>query len=356
MNDRRRWAAVQTRDRRADGEFVYAVTSTGVFCRPSCPSRRPRRDRIRFFATAADAERAGFRPCRRCAPTDPAAARGVLPTIARVASYLAAHVDEAVPLSRLAQVAGLSPSHLQRQFTRALGVSPREYQAALRADRFRRALRRGRNVTSAVYEAGYGSPSRVYEAALTGRGVVPSAYRTGAPGIEIGFSVVPTALGRLLVAGTRAGVCAVKLGDSGGGLEADLRREFPAATLVRNGILDPAWVRTVVASLNGAADRVELPLDVRGTAFQWQVWRALREIPPGETRSYGEIARAIGRPRAVRAVARACATNPVCLVVPCHRVVAKSGAPGGYRWGSARKRRLLAVEASSAAGAARKAK
>jgi AraC family transcriptional regulator of adaptative response/methylated-DNA-[protein]-cysteine methyltransferase len=330
------------RDRRADGTFYYAVTSTGVFCRPSCPSRRPRRDRIQFFATTGAAEQAGFRPCRRCRPTEPAAS--VSAPIQRAAAYLAAHVDEAVPLERLARVAKLSASHFQRQFTRALGVSPREYQAAIRADRFKRELRSGRDVTSAIYEARYGSPSRVYERTPTGRGMAPSDYRSGGAGIEIGYTIVPSPLGKLLVAATAAGVCAVKLGDSNRALEDDLRQEFPSAAISRDRLVRAEWVSALVDRLHGSEPAADLPLDVRGTAFQWQVWRALQRIPLGETRSYSEVADAIGQPRAVRAVARACATNPVCLVVPCHRVVPKSGRPGGYRWGVARKSKLLALE------------
>jgi AraC family transcriptional regulator of adaptative response/methylated-DNA-[protein]-cysteine methyltransferase len=337
-----RWTAVLARDRRADGTFFYAVTSTGVFCRPSCPSRRPRRDRVRFFATTADAERAGFRACRRCRPTE--GSNGLAEPIQRAVAYLASHVDEAVPLERLAGIAKLSPSHFQRQFTRALGVSPREYQAAIRADRFKRELRSGRDVTSAIYEAGYGSPSRVYERTPTGRGMAPSSYRSGGAGIEIGYTIVPSPLGKLLVAATSSGICAVKLGDTNHALEADLRHEFPAASVERDRLVDATWVGAIVDGLEGSQPATNLPLDVRGTAFQWQVWRALQRIPVGETRSYSEVAEAIGHPRAVRAVARACATNPVCLVVPCHRVVPKSGLPGGYRWGAARKARLLTLE------------
>jgi AraC family transcriptional regulator, regulatory protein of adaptative response / methylated-DNA-[protein]-cysteine methyltransferase len=356
MNDQRRWAAILERDRRADGRFFYGVTSTRVFCRPSCQSRLPRRDRVRFFDSPEAAEQAGFRPCRRCRPTTAPGDDPVAAAVSRAAAYLAGHVDETVSLAQLAQVAKLSPSHFQRQFKRALGVSPREYQAAMRADRFRRELRKGADVTTAVYAAGYGSPSRVYEAALTGRGVAPSAYRDGAEGLEIGFTVVSSTLGRLLVAGTANGVCAVKLGDDAAALEADLRHEFPAATLVRDRIVTARWVNAIVQRLRGSRDDLNLPLDIRGTAFQWRVWQALRAIPYGETRSYSDIARAIGRPKAVRAVAHACAVNPVCVVVPCHRVTPKSGEPGGYRWGADRKRRLLTLEAQSEVGRSRKAK
>jgi AraC family transcriptional regulator of adaptative response/methylated-DNA-[protein]-cysteine methyltransferase len=249
-----------------------------------------------------------------------------------------------VPLATLAALARLSPSHLQRRFKQALGVSPREYQAACRARRFRVELRMGRDVTGAIYEAGYGSPSRVYESSPTGPGLTPGAYRRGAVGERIGYTVVASPLGRLLVAGTGKGVCAVKLGRRDSDLERDLRREFPGADLVRDAIVRREWVEGVVARLGGDASERDLPVDVRGTAFQWRVWRALQRIPAGRTRSYSDVARAIGRPSATRAVARACAANPVAIIVPCHRVVGKNGAPGGYRWGVARKRKLLDIE------------
>lgn len=341
--DERRWAAVLARDATVDGAFVYAVTSTGVFCRPSCPSRRPHRDRVRFFESAAAAEQAGFRPCRRCQPAS--RVNGVAAPIARAAAYLARHVDEPVRLSRLAEIAALSPSHFQRQFTRALGVSPREYQAALRADRFRQSLRKGVDVTRAMYDAGYGSPSRVYDAAPTGA-VAPSRYKRGAEGLEISYVVASSPLGHVLVAGTAKGVCAVKLGADASALERELCAEFPGASLKLDRKRTAGWVQAILERLDGSATPLDLPLDVRGTAFQWRVWQALRNIPFGETRSYEEIARTIGQPRAVRAVARACAANPVALVVPCHRAVPKRGGSGGYRWGPQRKRRLLDMEST----------
>jgi len=339
-----KWDAVLGRDPAADGQFVYAVTSTGVFCRPSCPSRRPRRDRIRFFDTPAAAERAGFRACRRCRPADEKNEAAASTAIQRASAYLAKHATETISLAALARIARLSPSHLQRQFKKIVGLSPREYQAACRADRFRRELRSGRDVTSAIYEAGYGSPSRIYESSPTGSGMQPSAYRDGGRGATIGFTSVRCSLGWLLVAATAKGICAVKLGDNRAALEEDLRREFPSATISRDSMVRADWVTSIVERVQGSERSVDLPLDVRGTAFQWQVWRALQQIPPGETRSYSDVASAIGHPSAVRAVARACAANPVCLVVPCHRVVAKHGGPGGYRWGTRRKQRLLTAE------------
>jgi AraC family transcriptional regulator of adaptative response/methylated-DNA-[protein]-cysteine methyltransferase len=337
-----RWAAVLQRDRQADGRFVYGVTSTGVFCRPSCPSRRPRPERVRYFDSTSAAEAAGFRACRRCRPTLPD--RPVDAAVRRAAAFLAAHAQQPVSLATLARVAGVSPFHLQRQFKKALHLSPRQFQAACRADRFRQELRSGRDVAAAIYEAGYGSPSRVYEASPTGRGMAPSTYRRGGVGSEIGFVTVHCDLGTLLVAATAKGLCAVKLGDTAQALESDLRREFPHARISPNRLVPRQWVRAIVRRLRGGADEMDLPLDVRGTAFQWRVWRALQEIPAGETRPYAEVARTIGQPSAARAVARACATNPVCLVIPCHRVVAKAGGVGGYRWGVSRKARLLARE------------
>jgi AraC family transcriptional regulator of adaptative response/methylated-DNA-[protein]-cysteine methyltransferase len=261
--------------------------------------------------------------------------------INQATQYLVEHADEPVTLSRLARVTGLSAFHLQRQFKHALGLSPREYQAACRARRFREELRAGRDVAAATYEAGYGSPSRLYEAAPTGRGMSPAAYRRGGAGLIVGFISARCALGWLLIAATARGVCAVKLGDSAEVLETDLRREYPQADIRANTIVKREWISAILDGLSGTTGRVDLPLDVRGTAFQWRVWRVLQRIEPGETRSYSDVARELGQPSAVRAVARACAANPVCFVIPCHRVVAKDGGLGGYRWGNARKARLL---------------
>ena len=343
--DDRRWTAVLSRDREADGSFVYAVTSTGVFCRPSCPSRRPRRERVRFFEAASAAERAGFRACLRCTPAGARPASPAASAVTRAATYLRAHATDTVSLADLAAHVGLSPSHLQRAFTAHTGVSPREFQAAHRAEHFRGALRAGADVTTATYDAGYGSPSRVAGQKPTGRGLTPSAYRKGAAGESIHYAVVASALGRLLVAGTPRGVCAVKLGTSDAALVAGLTAEFPGAA-VQPGTLPQGWAKAIAAAIGARpATTPDVPLDVQGTAFQWRVWKALTAIPAGETRTYAEVASAIGRPRAVRAVARACATNPVALVVPCHRVVPAAGGPGGYRWGADRKADLLAREA-----------
>lgn len=349
-SDERRWRDVVARSRTADGAFVYAVTSTGIYCRPSCPSRRPRRDRVRFYPTPDAAAAAGFRACKRCAPDGVRPTSNATRAVAAVAAYLRAHADEAVSLKALASRAGLSPAHLQRTFTARLGVSPREYQAALRAERFRGALRRGDDVTTATYEAGYGSPSRVAERRPTGRGLTPGAYRRGAPGAEVTYAVVPSVLGRLLVAATADGVCAVKLGADDARLVSELEREFPGAH-VRPGRGTDGWARAIAAAVRATpAVSPDVPIDVQGTAFQWKVWKALQAIPAGETRTYTEVAAAIGQPRAVRAVASACAANPVALVVPCHRVVPAGGGTGGYRWGGERKADLLGRERATASG------
>lgn len=339
-----RWKALAARDAAADGTFVYGVTSTGVYCRPSCPSRRPRADRVRFFDTGADAQRQGFRPCKRCKPELVDLGVPGMDAVRRVSAYLTAHADEAVTLAKLGQVAAMSPHHLQRRFKAIVGISPREFQAACREDRLRASLRRGADVTTAIYEAGYGSPSRVYESGAA-RGIGPSAYRRHGAGMQIAYSIVPCPFGRLLVATTAHGVCAVKLGDSDADLAAALREEYHAAEIREGEPARAEWVRAIVAHLDGELPSLDLPIDVRATAFQWKVWRALQAIPYGQTRPYAEVARSIGQPRAVRAVARACATNPVALVVPCHRVVQTDGGLGGYRWGAERKARLLRSEA-----------
>jgi AraC family transcriptional regulator of adaptative response/methylated-DNA-[protein]-cysteine methyltransferase len=343
--DAARWAAVLRRDAGADGRFVYAVRSTGIYCRPSCPSRRPRRDRVRFYDTAAAAAGDGFRACRRCRPDHPPADPWT-EKIRRACVYLA-NVDGHLPLATLARRLGGSPYHLQRNFKRIVGVTPREYAEACRLRKVRRRLRAGAPITGAMLDAGYGSSSRFYERAVPKLGMSPSIYRTGAQGIEIRFAIVDSPLGRLLVATTSRGVCAVAMGDSDAALRRALEREYTAARVHADRGALSEWTRQVLAHLRGRRPRLDLPLDIQATAFQWQVWQALAAIPYGETRTYGEIAAAIGRPTAARAVARACASNPVALAIPCHRVVPASGGTGGYRWGRTRKTRLLAREAAS---------
>lgn len=339
-----RWKALAGRDPAADGTFVYGVTSTGVYCRPSCPSRRPRADRVRFFDTTNEARQAGFRACKRCRPDTVGLAQPGVAAVRRVSAYLATHADETVTLAHLGRVAAMSPHHLQRRFKAIVGLSPREYQAAMRAGRLRASLHAGRDVTSAIYDAGYGSPSRVYESAPTGKGMPPSTYRRRGAGMRIGYSIVPSAIGRVLVAATEHGVCAVKIGDSDAALVRELKQEYSAADVSANDAPRAEWVKAIGDHLRGDHDALELPIDVQATAFQWKVWRALQRIPAGETQAYAEVARRIGKPKAVRAVATACARNPVCLVVPCHRVVPSSGGTGQYRWGADRKAALLAAE------------
>ena len=333
------------RDRAADGRFVYAVTSTGVFCRPSCPSRRPQRDRVRFFDLTSDAQRAGFRACRRCRPLDPAGD----PWVAKIARacQLIASADQLPTLAVLAAQAGSSPYHFLRSFKRIVGVTPREFGDARRFDEVRRLLREQTDVTTAFLDAGYGSSSRFYEGAAPRLAMTPMTYRDGGRGQTIRYATAASPLGRVLVAATPKGVCSVSLGDSDATLLACLRDEFPRAELLTAGGDLREWLQQVVEHLAGRLPRLDLPLDVRATAFQWKVWNALRTIPRGATRTYGEVAAAIGRPSAARAVARACATNPVALTVPCHRVVPAAGGVGEYRWGRARKKTLLDRERGS---------
>lgn len=338
------WTAVQARDPRADGSFVYAVRSTRIYCRPSCPSRRPRRAQVVFFPRPEAAEAAGFRACRRCrpggaAPADPGGA------IARaVCAAIDAGATPARAVAQAAAGAGVGAPQVRRRFTAALGITPRQYAEARRMDGLRRSLRAGPSITAAMYDAGMGSSSRLYERSDSELGMTPAAYRHGGAGVRIAYTIQDSPLGRLLVAATARGVCAVSLGDADAPLEAALAGEYPSAVTARDdAVLGPA-VQAILAHLRGETPRIDLPVDVQATAFQRRVWRALRAIPAGETRSYGQVARAIGRPGAARAVARACAANPVSLIVPCHRVVRGDGAPSGYRWGAARRAALLDAE------------
>lgn len=338
LNDDEAWRAVEQRDPRFDGRFVYAVSSTRIYCRPSCPSRRPRRDRVRFYAAPEGAERAGYRACQRCRPREAAPAAAA--AVERARLYLEAHPDRLVSLSALARVVDLSPFHLQRTFKRLLGVSPREYHDALRVTRFKSRLRSGDTVSRATYEAGFGSSSRVYERSDSALGMSPAVYRRGGEGMRILYTIVDSPVGRLLVGATQRGVCAVALGDSVDALVDSLRADFPRAEVERSDA-HREWVEAIVSHIGAGGAGADVPLDLQGTAFQKQVWTFLRKIPPGHTHSYGEIAAALGKPRATRAVARACATNHIAVVIPCHRVVRSDGAPGGYKWGIERKRRLL---------------
>jgi AraC family transcriptional regulator of adaptative response/methylated-DNA-[protein]-cysteine methyltransferase len=347
-----RWRAVLARDRSWDGRFVFAVRSTGIYCRPSCPARRPHRRRVVFFGVPEAAEQAGFRACRRCRPrqaepADPQAA------IVRRACRLVEEqpADGAWRVSALAAAVGASPRHLLRAFQRVLGLTPRQYTQARRLAAFKGRLKRGDSVTGALYDVGFGSSSRLYEDVQGRLGMTPGTYRRGGRGMRIAYTLVPSPLGRLLVAATERGVAAVSLGDGDAALEEALRAEYPAAEIRRDDGRLQGWVAAVLGQLAGTAPRPDVPIDVQATAFQHRVWEELRAIPRGQTRTYGEIARRLGRPRAARAVARACARNRVALVVPCHRVVAESGV-GGYRWGVERKRALLEREGAEVRTAA----
>lgn len=338
------WQAVLARDSQYDGQFVTAVRTTGIFCRPSCPARTPKRQNVTFYTTCAEAEAAGFRACKRCTPTE---AHPQADLAQRVARYIEAHLDDDLTLETLGAALHTSPFHLQRIFKRAMGISPRDYAEALRAERLRVSLREGSSVTSAIYDAGYNTSSRVYERDVLG--MTPRSYRNGGQAAQIRYTITPTLFGLVLIAATDKGICAVRLGDDAASLEAILTAEFPAAEITQAGADEGAALNTyiteILARIEGAAPRMDLPLDIRATAFQQRVWLELRAIPRGETRSYSQIARQIGSPKATRAVARACASNPVALVIPCHRVVREDGELGGYRWGIERKQAILAREA-----------
>jgi AraC family transcriptional regulator of adaptative response/methylated-DNA-[protein]-cysteine methyltransferase len=349
LTDTDAWTAVESRDASFDGRFVYAVRSTHIYCRPSCPSRRPRRENVSFFPAPGDAERAGYRACRRCDPRGDKRTHDGSPAVERAVRYLDANDDRAVSLAELAAHAHLSASHLQRSFKRLVGMSPKEYQDARRVSRFKSRLRSGDTVSRATYEAGFGSSSRVYERSDDLLGMTPAAYRRGGAGVTIRYSIAESSVGRVLVAVTDRGVCAVELGASDAEVERALRADFPNASIERRDDGNSDWVRGVLDRVRHPretfdADAPDVPLDLSGTAFQQRVWKALREIPAGERRSYRDVAEAIGQPTAVRAVARACATNRLAVIVPCHRVVREDGALAGYKWGVDRKRRLLEEE------------
>ena len=337
-----RWQAVMRRDRGRDREFVFAVSTTGIYCRPSCPARRPRRENVSFFADPAAAERAGFRACRRCRPKAVASAREEL--VARATAWLDDHVAERVTLPRLAAVLGVSPGHLQRTFTQVIGVSPRMYAAARRLELTKSRLRDGADVTSAFHASGYGSSSRFYAQARSALGMTPTSYKRGGEGMTMNYATTDSPLGQILVAATERGICAVSIGEDDAGLEQALTAEYPRATIRRDDDALRPYVDSIVAHLRDRTPLGALPLDVVGTPFQHQVWQTLRTIPVGERRTYGQIAATVGNPNGARAVARACAANPAALVIPCHRVVRGDGGAGGYRWGAERKVAILANE------------
>lgn len=334
--DESRWQAVVDRDPSADGAFFFAVRTTGVFCRPSCVSRAPRRENVEFFENTAAAEEAGFRPCKRCQPTS---LPRELAIVERACKVLDADPQQRMTLAQLSDAVHVSPFHLQRLFTRIVGISPRQYQAA----------QRGRDVTRATHDAGFGSPSRMYEAVPAELGMTPSAYRQQGAGSTVRYATADTPLGTVLVAATDKGVCKIAFGDDAGALIEQLGADFARAERIEDAAKMEPFIAQVRAYLQGTRARFDLPLDIGATAFQRRVWDALRRIPYGQTRSYSDIAESLGSPRAVRAVANACASNPVALAIPCHRVIGKDGAIAGYRWGKPRKETLLETERTSRA-------
>jgi len=352
------WRAVQMRDRAADGSFVYAVRSTGIYCRPSCPSRKPGRKQVIFFPLPDAAEQKGFRPCRRCRPqtaklSDPrteAVARVCREIETRIHASLESADNASLTLAALCAPVGMSPHQLERAFRSVMGITPRQYADAHRMRRLKSRLKKGDDVTTALYDAGFGSSSRLYERAPSQLGMTPATYRQGGAGMQINYTIVDSPLGRLLVAATSRGVSALYFGESDARLEAALAKEYPRASVGRDRNSLEGSVGKILAHLRGREPHLDLPTDVQATAFQRRVWEELRRIPYGVTRTYSQVARAIGRPTAIRAVARACAMNPVSIVVPCHRVVREDGNLAGYRWGLDRKRALIVQEAAATKG------
>ena len=348
MDSNQLWTQFQARDTDADGRFVVAVTSTGIYCKPSCPARRPKRENVRFYPVPEAAAHAGYRACKRCRPDRAEAADPRMAAVRKAARAIDA-ADSIPTLPMLGRAVGMSPHHLQRLFTEIVGVSPRAYGEAKRVARLKDDLKKGEPVAQAMYGAGYGSASRLYEKAQAELGMTPAKYRKGGVGEEVRFAIRKSPLDLLLVAATGRGVCMIALGDDEGALSRALQAEFPGALLSRDESGLGAFVEPIVRHLSGKLPHLSLPLDVRATAFQRRVWQELQRIPAGSTASYKDVAARIGNPKAVRAVANACAANPVPLIVPCHRVVRDDGRVGGYRWGAKRKEALLARESREAA-------
>lgn len=339
-----RWRAVAGRDAAADGTFYYAVSTTGVYCRPSCAARLARPEHVSFHASSVDAEHAGFRPCKRCKPNDPPLQEAHAATVARICRHIESAQD--MPgLADLARLAGMSVYHFHRVFKSVTGVTPKAYAAEHRAKRVRGELLRGGKVTDAIFEAGYNAGSRFYEKSHALLGMTPTEYRAGGADTDIRYAIGACTLGSILVAASTRGVCALWLGDDADALSRDLHARFPRARLAAGDRKFEQWVARAVRLVDVPARGANLPLDVRGTAFQQRVWQALQKIPPGATATYTQIAKRIGKPSAVRAVASACAANALAVAIPCHRVVRVDGGLGGYRWGVARKRALLKREA-----------
>jgi len=339
-----RWQAVLSRDANEDGKFVFAVSSTGVYCRPSCAAKRPRRANVTFFAQPDQAEKAGYRACLRCRPRA-IAGHDTTETVKAICRYIEQHLDEPLTLARLGSEFHQSPFHLQRTFKSVLGITPRAYADSCRLNQLKGNLRSGHSVTRSMYDAGYSSSSRLYERTASQLGMTPDKYRRGAIAAAIRYTFADSPLGRMLIAATDKGICAIQFADTDDELEQGLRHEFPFAIRRRDDGTMRGWKEDLLRQMRGQRLNAALPLDIQATAFQRRVWTHLQTIPFGATRSYAAVAKAIGQPTATRAVARACATNPVAVAIPCHRVVSKSGTAGGYRWGAERKKALLELEA-----------
>ena len=351
MDNPELWSAVLSRDASRDGSFVFAVRSTGIYCRPSCPARRPHREQVSFFQLPEAAEQAGFRACRRCHPRRAKTADPQIELVRQICHAIDEHDEEPLTLKTLSAETGVSAHHLQRTFKEVMGITPRQYKENRRLADFKANLKAGGNVTDAMYDAGYGSSRGLYEKSSARLGMTPATYGRGGRGMRIIYTIADCALGRVLVAATQRGVCSVALGDSDSALVTALFSEYPNASIdSKDTLISPSlnmWLSKVLEHVDGKSARIDLPLDIRATAFQWRVWEELRRIPLGSTRSYQEIARAIGKPKAVRAVAGACAGNHVALIIPCHRVIREDKNLGGYRWGLERKRTLLERERHS---------
>ncbi|MEH1893515.1 MAG: bifunctional DNA-binding transcriptional regulator/O6-methylguanine-DNA methyltransferase Ada [Nostoc sp.] len=338
------WEAVLNRDSTIDGKLFYGVRSTGVYCRPICPSRRPNRNQVCFFESAQEAEIAGFRPCKRCQPQLEKVPNPAKSKVLAACRFIEAQVDHIPTLSELCSQVGMSPSYLQKIFKQIIGVSPFQYADALRNQRLKQRLQSGEEIAHAVYDTGYGSSSQLYEKAPKQLGMTPKTYQQAGKTISIVYAIAPCPLGYLLVATTEKGICAVKLGDEADKLEHTLIKEFHQAQIMRDDQTHKEWIQAILDFIAGGKAHLDLPLDVRGTAFQKQVWQALQKIPYGQTRTYTDIARDIAKPQAVRAVGNACGANPIALIVPCHRVLRSDGSVGGYHWGIERKQKLLIQE------------
>src|SRR5436190_1442417 len=348
MSNPEMWNAVLTRDSSRDGSFVFAVKSTGIYCRPSCPARRPHPKQVSFFQVPEAAEREGFRACKRCRPRQIRTADPRVELVRRICHAIDEHDEEPQTLKTLSEETGVSAHHLQRTFKEVMGITPRQYTDSQRLKKFKTKVKGGSSVTNAMYDAGYGSSRGLYERSAAQLGMTPATYGRGGRGMRIIYTTAGCSLGRLLVAATNRGVCSVALGDNDAALISALFAEYPNASVdSQDTSISPAlnlWLNQVLELIAGKSPNVDLPLDIQATAFQWQVWEELRRIPLGETRSYQEIAAAIQKPKAVRAVARACASNHTALVIPCHRVIREDKSLGGYRWGLKRKAQLLQRE------------